>query len=99
MAGLLSWLCLGRTIIRRIALTASAVALLALTVPRATSAAISLALPPSDYPPGAKIAAFPPTNDQADRLLGPVHRTSFAKLQREDGLGWLQAAIWHFTTG
>src|SRR5438105_1439113 len=68
-------------------------------VPRVSSAAPSLALPRSEYPHKAKIAAFPATNSEADRLLGPVHRSSFERLHRLDALGWLQAAQWHFNTG
>jgi hypothetical protein len=60
---------------------------------------VSLALPRSDYPRGAQIAAIPATNVEADRLLGPAHRSVFDKLHRVDGAGWLQAAIWYFKTG
>jgi hypothetical protein len=35
----------------------------------------------------------------ADRYFGPVHRSSFGALHRIDGAGWVQAALWHFTTG
>jgi hypothetical protein len=68
-------------------------------VPGSSSAAVSLALPRSDYPRGARIAAIPATNIEADRLLGPAHRSMFNTLHRVDGAGWLQAAIWHFKTG
>jgi hypothetical protein len=42
---------------------------------------------------------LPATNERADYLFQSVHRTSFERLHREDGLGWLQAAIWYFKTG
>jgi len=67
--------------------------------PGSSSAAVSLALPRSDYPRGASIAAIPATNTEADRLLGPAHRSMFDQLHRLDGAGWLQAAVWHFKTG
>jgi len=70
-----------------------------LVVPESSFAARSLALPRSDYPGNAQIVALPATNEQADRLLGPAHRSSFGRLHRVDGLGWLQAAIWQFKTG
>lgn len=42
---------------------------------------------------------LPATNRVADRYFGPVHRSSFGALHRIDGAGWVQAALWHFTTG
>lgn len=45
------------------------------------------------------MAAIPATNAQADVFLGPVHRSSFSRLHRLDGEGWLQGAVWHFKTG
>ncbi len=88
-----------RPIIRRFALAFGIIPLVVAVVPRTSSAAISLALPRSDYPHGAAIAAIPATNVEADHLLGPAHRSLFEKLHRLDGAGWLQAALWHFKTG
>lgn len=76
-----------------------AVPLLLIAVPYTSSEALSLALPRSDYPHGSQIAALPATNEVADQLLGPVHRSHFGVLHRVDGDGWLQAAKWHFKTG
>lgn len=88
-----------RRTIHRAALILTVIPLILVAVPDSSSAARSLALPRSDYPKSAQIVSLPATNDQADRLLGPAHRTPFAGLHRLDGLGWLQAAIWHFKTG
>lgn len=70
-----------------------------LAFPHTLSAAPTLALRRSDYPQGAKIAVFPATNAEADARFRRVHRSSFERLHRLDGLGWLQAAIWHFQLG
>ncbi|MGI8827198.1 MAG: hypothetical protein ACR2JC_16460 [Chloroflexota bacterium] len=67
--------------------------------PRHTWAALSLALARSDYPRGAVIAVYPATDDEADYLLSSAHRSSFHRLRRIDGDGWIQAAIWSFSTG
>jgi hypothetical protein len=53
----------------------------------------------ADYPHGAQIASRPATNQEADRFLHPVHRSTFEQLHRQDGLGWLQFARWEFRTG
>lgn len=42
---------------------------------------------------------LPSTDKAADHYFGPVHRTSFERLHRLDGDGWLQAGLWSFTTG
>ena len=60
---------------------------------------MSLALPRSDYPHGARISPRPATNAEADQLLGPAHSSTFERLHRIDGEGWLQAALWSFRTG
>ncbi|GAC1465254.1 MAG: hypothetical protein PVSMB7_09340 [Chloroflexota bacterium] len=73
--------------------------LLFLALTRSTSAALSLALPASDYPPRTVISAYPATNAQVDLLLSAAHRSSFRQLHRKDGLGWIQAALWWFHTG
>jgi hypothetical protein len=64
-----------------------------------SAAAGSLALARSDYPHGARIAVVPATNAAADQYLQPVHRSSFEKLRRLDGAGWLQFGTWSFRTG
>jgi hypothetical protein len=84
--------------IRRIAIAAS-VTCVVLVAPRTLFAAPNLALPHSDYPKHSRVAVLPATNLVADRYFGPVHRSSFDALHRIDGAGWVQAAIWHFTTG
>lgn len=84
---------------RRLVLALSIIPPMLVLVPQSSSAALSLALPPTDYPQGAKIVPQPATNIEADTLLGPVHRSSFERLRRRDGQGWLQAALWHFETG
>lgn len=85
--------------IRRCAAVVCVTAVALAAGPRSSSAAVQLALPRSDYPHGARIAQYPATNAEADRLLGPVHRSSFERLHREDGQGWIQAALWSFRTG
>jgi hypothetical protein len=85
--------------IRRLILAAGVVTLAFIVTPRSSSAAFSLALSRADYPSGSRIAGLPATNHEADIRFGPVHRTSFERLHRIDGDGWLQAGIWHFTTG
>lgn len=72
---------------------------LGLVVPRTLFAAPNLALPRSDYPNKSQVAVLPATNHVANRYFGPVHRSSFGALHRIDGAGWLQAAVWRFTTG
>ncbi len=67
--------------------------------PRISSAAPTLALQATDYPSGAVIAVVPATNSQADHYLHAVHRSSFSRLHRLDGDGWLQFATWRFRTG
>lgn len=67
--------------------------------PLDTSAAISLALSHRDYPRGFVVTALPATNAVADTYFGPVHRSSFSRLRRIDGEGWIQAGVWHFHTG
>jgi hypothetical protein len=89
----------GGEYIRRLILAAGVVALVFVATPRTSSAAFSLALARSDYPHGSQIAGLPATNHEVDIRLGPVHRSSFDQLHRIDGDGWLQAAVWHFTTG
>jgi hypothetical protein len=42
---------------------------------------------------------YPATNAEVDTRFHRVHRSTFARLQRVDGLGWLQAAVWHFELG
>lgn len=89
----------GSSLIRRLVLTVSAACLIAAAFPRTTSAALSLALPSSDYPAGAAITTYPATNDKVDLLLSAAHRSSFNALHRADGIGWIQAAVWYFQTG
>jgi hypothetical protein len=89
----------GGEYIRRLILAAGVVTLVFAATPRSSSAAFSLALARSDYPHGSQIAGLPATNHEVDIRLGPVHRSSFDQLHRIDGDGWLQAAVWHFTTG
>ncbi|HEX8919719.1 MAG TPA: hypothetical protein VF898_14545, partial [Chloroflexota bacterium] len=85
--------------LRRFVLGCSLVAVVVAVLPDLSEAAPPLALKRSDYPAGATIAALPATNAQADVLLGPLHRSTFERLQRIDGVGWLQAASWKFQTG
>lgn len=68
-------------------------------IPHRLSAASALALDKSDYPQGAKIVVYPATNAAADARFHRVHRSSFEHLNRLDGLGWVQAAVWHFHLG
>lgn len=68
-------------------------------MPRESSAATSLGLVHRDYPKGSHIVVVPATNVFADRYLQPAHRSSFEHLHRLDGVGWLQFATWHFSTG
>lgn len=42
---------------------------------------------------------YPATNAEADARFHRVHRSTFERLRRVDGLGWLQAAVWHFELG
>lgn len=88
-----------RYIIRPFALALSALLLLVLSPTRGTWAAHPLALPASDYPAGCAITAFPATNSVADRYLKPAHRSTFERLRRIDGLGWMQFATCSFVTG
>lgn len=67
--------------------------------PRTQSVAATLSLRHPDYPHGARIVVVPATNASADRYLAPVHRSTFERLHRLDGAGWLQFATWHFKTG
>ncbi|MGH2447890.1 MAG: hypothetical protein ACRDFS_04725 [Chloroflexota bacterium] len=86
--------------IRRMALASGLVAcLLLVAASHPSSAALSLALPSSDYPPGSRVVVLPATNQEADTYLRPVHRSNFEKLGRIDGDGWIQAGLWHFSTG
>ncbi len=62
-------------------------------------AAPSLALAHSDYPRGTRIVVYPATNAEADARLHRIHRSSFDRLQRLDGEGWVQAAVWYFHLG
>ena len=62
-------------------------------------AARTLALARSDYPVHASIAVVPATNAQADHFFGPAQRSTFERLHRLDGTGWLQFATWRFKTG
>jgi len=81
-------------------LLAPAALLAALSIaPLPTSAAFSLALSRHDYPSGFAVTPLPATNAVADTYFGPVHRTSFSRLGRIDGEGWIQAGLWHFRTG
>ncbi len=89
----------GGEYIRRLILAAGVFTLVFAATPRSSSAAFSLALARGDYPRGSQIAGLPATNHEVDIRLGPVHRSSFDQLHRIDGDGWLQAAVWHFTTG
>jgi hypothetical protein len=89
----------GGDLIRRLIFAAGAMTLVIVATPRTSSAAFSLALARADYPSGSQITGLPATNHEANLQLGPVHRSSFDKLHRIDGDGWLQAAVWHFTTG
>lgn len=70
-----------------------------MAVPRVTSAAPSLGLPSRDYPHSTQVVVIPATNAEADRYFGPVHRSTFERLKRIDGSGWIQAGVWHFVTG
>jgi hypothetical protein len=86
-------------VIRRL-VPALGVLLLALVfAPRVSTAAPSLALPRSDYPSGSKLAVVPATDAAADTYLAPAHRSTFERLGRLDGAGWLQFATWRFSTG
>jgi hypothetical protein len=89
----------GGDLIRRLILAAGVITLAFAATPRSSSAAFSLALARSDYPGGSQITGLPATNREVDIRFGPVHRSSFDRLHRIDGDGWLQAGIWHFTTG
>jgi hypothetical protein len=89
----------GGDLIRRLILAAGVITLAFVATPRSSSAAFSLALARGDYPSGSQITGLPATNHEVNIRLGPVHRSSFDRLHRIDGDGWLQAAIWHFTTG
>jgi hypothetical protein len=89
----------GGEFIRRLILAAGVFTLMFAATPRSSSAAFSLALARGDYPHGSQITGLPATNHEVDIRLGPVHRSSFNHLHRIDGDGWLQAAVWHFTTG
>jgi cell division septation protein DedD len=86
-------------VIRRIAFALCAIPVVFAALPTNEAAALSLALPHRDYPKGATVATLPATNAEADFLLHSVHRSSFDQLHREDGSGWLQQALWYFTTG
>ncbi|HEX6507350.1 MAG TPA: hypothetical protein VF221_06940 [Chloroflexota bacterium] len=90
---------IGGVLIRRLVLAAGVMSLAVAVTPRSTSAAFTLALSHGDYPNGSRVAELPATNHEADLRLGPVHRSSFERLHRTDGEGWLQAAVWHFITG
>lgn len=85
--------------IRRLILAAGVITLAFAVTPRTSSAAFSLALARGDYPRGSQITGLPATNHEVTVRLGPLHRSSFDRLHRVDGDGWLQAAVWHFTTG
>jgi len=85
--------------IRRFVLALSAASLVVIAAPLPSSAALSLALARSDYPQGARITTLPATDRQTDLYFGPVHRSSFERLHRIDGAGWIQAAVWRFKTG
>lgn len=87
-----------RNFIRRVALALS-IPLVAFAALPAPSLAVSLGLPSSDYPRGTQIVVQPATNAQADVLFRNAHHSSFERLHRIDGVGWLQAAVWHFSTG
>jgi hypothetical protein len=89
----------GGEFIRRLIIAAGAFTLVFAATPHPSSAAFSLALTRGDYPHGSQIAGLPATNHEVDIRLGPVHRSSFDRLHRIDGDGWVQAAVWHFTTG
>lgn len=89
----------GGDYIRRLILAAGVMTLAFAVTPRSSSAAFSLALARADYPSGSRIAGLPATNREVNIQFGPVHRSSFDRLRRIDGDGWLQAGIWHFTTG
>ncbi|HLJ67535.1 MAG TPA: hypothetical protein VKX16_09260 [Chloroflexota bacterium] len=85
--------------IRHVALALGALLVVLIGVRGVSSAAASLALPRSDYPPGATVVVLPATDAVADRYLSPVHRSTFEMLRRVDGAGWLQFGMWHFSTG
>lgn len=70
-----------------------------LAVPHPIVAAQTLALPSRDYPRSTQVVVLPATNAEADKYFGPVHRSRFEALRRIDGGGWIQAGLWHFTTG
>jgi hypothetical protein len=89
----------GGDLIRRLIFAAGAMTLVIVATPRTSSAAFSLALARADYPSGSHITGLPATNHEVNLQLGPVHRSTFDQLHRIDGDGWLQAAVWHFTTG
>src|SRR5579884_3531907 len=84
--------------IRRFALVACLLVVGA-AIPEQSSAALSLALPRADYPHHTHIVVLPATNAEADHYFGPVHHTSFQRLHRVDGSGWIQAGLWQYTTG
>lgn len=89
----------GGDCIRRLILAASVMTLAFVATPRFSSAAFSLALARGDYPSGSQITGLPSTNQEVTTRLGPVHHSTFDRLHRIDGDGWIQGAIWHFTTG
>jgi hypothetical protein len=70
-----------------------------LAVPHPSAAARSLGLSSRDYPHSTQVVVLPATNKEADRYFGPVHRSRFEALHRIDGGGWIQAGLWHFSTG
>jgi hypothetical protein len=88
-----------RRTIRRLVPAFAAIAVALVVVPHARSASLSLALSRHDYPKGVKIGALPATNTNAQMYFGPAHRSSFDKLRRLDGEGWIQAGLWQFSTG
>jgi hypothetical protein len=94
-----SWLRAGEEQSIRQIVFAASIVWVGLAVPRTVLAAPNLALPHSDYPGKSQVAVLPATNHVADKYFGPVHRSSFNALHRVDGAGWVQAAVWHFTTG
>ncbi|GAC1396372.1 MAG: hypothetical protein NVSMB52_09830 [Chloroflexota bacterium] len=84
--------------IRRVSIALCVISV-TLATPYSSNAALSLALPHTDYPRGSQVIVLPATNAEADKYFGPVHRSRFAQLHRLDGTGWIQAGLWHFTTG
>lgn len=89
----------GRMYLHRSAILLGSLLLTLVVLPHPSAAAVSLALGRSDYPSGAAIVAYASSDDNVDKYFGAAHRSSFHALHRRNGVGWIQAALWHFSTG